>query len=126
MIKRILFAVLSILSFAFANAQKNTTEKWQGTIGNQKCAMQYTVYEKKGKNGMEDGITYKGYITIGAKKIHITGWFEGMTMRFEEIINGKKVYTIYFDGDLDGDELIGKRTINEKVTVIKLKRINKN
>jgi hypothetical protein len=119
--KKILCITTAILCCAFANAQK--IDKWQGNIGNQKCTMQYNTYETKGKNGMENGITYKGFITIGAKKIPITGWFEGMTMRFEEIINGKKLYTIYFDGDLDGDELIGKRTINEKVTVIKLKRL---
>jgi hypothetical protein len=119
--KKFLSIAIAILCFAFANAQK--LEKWQGTIGNQNCTMQYSTYESKGKNGMENNITYKGFITIGAKKIPITGWFEGVTMRFEELINGKKVYTIYFGDDLDGDELVGKRTINEKVTVIKLKRI---
>jgi hypothetical protein len=121
--KNLLSFAIAILCFAFANAQKTNAQKWQGTIGSQKCTMQYTTTETKGKNGMEDGITYKGFITIGVKKIPITGWFEGMTMRFEEVINGKKVYTIYFGDDLDGDELIGKRTINENVTVIKLKRI---
>jgi hypothetical protein len=122
--KKILFIALAILSFAFTQAQKNKIEKWHGVIGNQKCILQYRVYEKKNKNGMEEDITYKGFFTIGVKKISIIGWFEGNTMRFEEVIKGKKVYTIYF-GLSDGDEtyeLIGKRTINEKVTVIKLKK----
>jgi hypothetical protein len=122
--KKVLFITLAILNFAFVNAQKKETEKWQGVIGTQKCTLQYTITEKKGKNGMEDDISYKGFITIGAKKIPITGWFEGNTMRFEEVIKGKKVYTIYFDMS-DGTEeyaLIGKRTINEKVTAIQLNK----
>jgi hypothetical protein len=103
--------------------------KYKGIIDNKPCTMQYTIKTVKSKQaGMEDDITYKGFITIGTKKINITGWFEGNTMRFEEIIGGKKKMTMIFDisevDDEGGDyDFIGKRTINGKEQKIRLKNI---
>jgi hypothetical protein len=124
--KKIISTIILLFTVSIMYAQKATsTEKWIGTIGKEKCTMQYTIYEKEGKRGYEEEITYKGFITIGTKKIPITGWFEGNTMRFDEMINGKKVYTIYFDlsaAPENGYEFIGKRTIKGKVSIINLNK----
>lgn len=125
--KKILVIMLLLISFGMAQAQKASgVEKWKGFIGKQACTMQYTIYEKSGRPGFESEITYKGFITIGKTKIPITGWFEGNTMRFNETIKGKKVYTIYFDlsgaEEVEGYEMVGKRTINGVATRIILKK----
>jgi hypothetical protein len=121
----ILSIALFFCNFIYAQNAKEI-EKWTGLIGNQKCTLQYTISEKEGKNGQEPSVTYKGWIQIGTKKIPLQGWYEGNSMRFDEVLNGKKTYTIYFDlsSGHDGQfELIGKRTIKNKGSVIKLNRV---
>jgi hypothetical protein len=121
----LLFLTMFAITSSFAQ-QKTATEKYTGLIGNQACVLQFSTYEKKSKAGYEDEITYRGTITIGTKKIVINGWYEGNTMRFTETIIGKKVNTIYFDlssGHDEQYEMIGKRTMNSKVSIIKLNRV---
>ncbi len=120
-----LLTTIFILLLSTVNAQQNT-EKYIGKIDNQKCILQYTIKTKEGKNGMEDEITYKGFITIGTKKIPITGYFEGNVIKLEEKIKGKTVHTITFDLSEaeDGFDMVGKRKINNKQQKILLKKSN--
>ena len=125
---KLLFATFLFFVGVQLQAQQNM-RKYKGVIDNKPCTMQYTIKTQKSKQaGMEDNITYKGFITIGTKKINITGWFEANTMRFEEVIKGKKQMTMIFDiSEVDEEgsnyDFIGKRTIGNSVQKIRLQNI---
>ncbi len=111
---QLLFALLFI-SIA-SSAQNVSKEKWVGLIGTQKATLEFSIKTTKGASGFEETITYKGTLTIGAKKIPLTGEFEGNTMRFMQMVNGKKTETLNFD--LSSEE--GTYKVNGKTSKVQL------
>ncbi len=112
---QLLITIILFATTAFAQVSK---EKWHGFVGKEKCNLIFTTTNQKGKPGFEESITYKGTLTIGAKRISVTGYFEGNTMRFMQMVNGKKTETLIFD--LSSEE--GTYKINGKTYKVQLSR----